>query len=157
SIELLGELGKKTVDWRPTYDGSESEPIVLPARFPNLLVNGSQGIAVGMATSIPPHNLGEVIDACIAMIDAEDELSVFRLLTHIKGPDFPTGGQLHATKRELQEIYETGQGSLKVRGEWQPEPEGRAPQIIVTSIPYGVERRAIVEKVAEVILSKKLP
>jgi DNA gyrase subunit A len=154
--ELLGELGKKTVDWRPNYDGTQSEPIVLPARFPNILVNGSQGIAVGMATSIPPHNLGEVIDACLAMIDSDD-LTTFRLLTHIKGPDFPTGGQLHVTKRELQDVYENGQGSLKLRGEWRAELDGRVPQVIVTSIPYGVEKRSIVEKIAEVIISKKLP
>jgi len=155
--ELLGELGRRTVDWRPNYDQTTYEPIVLPARFPNLLVNGCQGIAVGMATSIPPHNLGEVIDACIAMIESRDELTVFRLLTHIKGPDFPTGGQLHATKRELTDIYETGQGSVKLRGEWRADTEGKASQIVISSIPYGVERRAIVEKVAEVILAKKLP
>src|SRR5690349_14084697 len=118
--ELLGELGRKTVEWRPNYDGTTFEPVVLPARFPNLLVNGSQGIAVGMATSIPPHNLGEVIDACIALINQED-LPVARLLAHIKGPDFPTGGQLHATRKELEAIYASGQGSLKLRGEWRTE------------------------------------
>lgn len=153
--ELLDELGKKTVDWRENYDGTQSEPIVLPARFPNLLVNGSQGIAVGMATSIPPHNLGEVIDACVAMIE-QDDLSTFRLLTYIKGPDFPTGGQLHVTKRELQDVYESGSGSLKLRGEWRAELDGKVPHIIVTSIPYGVERSTIVEKIAEVIIGKKL-
>jgi DNA gyrase subunit A len=159
AMELLSELGQRTVDWRPNYDGTRSEPIVLPARFPNLLVNGAQGIAVGMATSIPPHNLGEVIDACVALIDAP-ELTTLRLLSHVKGPDFPTGGQLHATKKELEAVYTSGQGSLKLRGEWRlEEPEDRrgAPQIIVTSIPYGVERKTIVEKVAEVILGKKLP
>jgi DNA gyrase subunit A len=160
AMELLGELGKRTVDWRPNYDGTRSEPIVLPARFPNLLVNGSQGIAVGMATSIPPHNLGEVIDACIALSNQRD-LPLSRLLTHIKGPDFPTGGQLHATKAELEAVYSTGQGSLKLRGEWRSEEDdgrkGSSPQIVVTSIPYGVERKAIVEKIAEAILAKKLP
>ena len=159
AMELLSELGQRTVDWRPNYDGTRFEPIILPARFPNLLVNGVQGIAVGMATSIPPHNLGEVIDACVALIDAPD-LTTFRLLTYVKGPDFPTGGQLHATKKELEAVYTTGQGSLKLRGEWRlEEPEDRrcSPQIVVTSIPYGVERKAIVEKIAEVILSKKLP
>jgi DNA gyrase subunit A len=162
AMEILAELDKRTVDWRPNYDGTRSEPIVLPARFPHLLVNGSQGIAVGMATSIPPHNLGEVIDACIALIEARD-LTTFRLLTHVKGPDFPTGGQIHATKKELEAIYGTGQGSLKLRGEWRSEGEGDGkrgsapPVIIVTSIPYGIERKVIVEKIAEVILSKKLP
>src|SRR5262249_19804933 len=93
ALQLLGELGRRAVAWRPTYAGTRSEPVVLPSRFPNILVNGSQGIAVGMATSIPPHNLGEVIDACTALI-ADRSLSIFRLLTHVKGPDFPTGGQL---------------------------------------------------------------
>src|SRR5262249_2606100 len=113
SAELLSELGRRTVAWRPNYDGHPSEPVGPPARFPNLLVNGSQGIAVGMATSIPPHNLGEVIDACLALID-KDNLTTFNLLTYVKGPDFPTGGQLQVTKRELQTVYESGQGSLKL-------------------------------------------
>lgn len=162
AMEMLTELDKRTVEWRPNYDGTRFEPVVLPARFPNLLVNGSQGIAVGMATSIPPHNLSEVIDACTALIESRD-LSSFRLLTHVKGPDFPTGGQIHATKKELEALYVTGQGSLKLRGEWKMEGEldgkrGSAPPtIIITSIPYGIERKVIVEKIAEVIVSKKLP
>lgn len=160
AIELLAELGKDTVGFRPNYDGTKNEPIVLPARLPNLLVNGSQGIAVGMATSIPPHNLGEVIDACTAMIDATGEVTTKKLLRHVKGPDFPTGGQLMCSKQELAEIYETGHGSLKLRGEWEHEPSGRrgeSDHIIITSIPYAVERRAVVEKVAEAIIKKKLP
>ena len=157
AMELLSELGRRTVAWRPNYDGTRSEPIVLPSRFPNLLVNGSQGIAVGMATSIPPHNLGEVIDACTALI-ADRTLNVFRLLTHIKGPDFPTGGQLFCSKKELEEVYTAGQGSFRLRGEWKMEDDGKKGQnIILTSIPYGVERKVIVEKVAEVIIAKKLP
>jgi DNA gyrase subunit A len=159
AIELLGELGKRTVEWRPNYDGTKSEPIVLPARFPNLLVNGSQGIAVGMATSIPPHNLSEVLDAAIALSNQRD-LPVSQLLRHVKGPDFPTGGQLHATKRELEAVYTTGQGSLKLRGEWHLEEEdGKrgASYIVVTSVPYGLERKTVVEKIAEVIIGKKLP
>jgi DNA gyrase subunit A len=132
--------------------------VVLPAAFPNLLANGAQGIAVGMATSIPPHNLGEVIDACVAMIEADDELTTKKLLGFVKGPDFPTGGILTATKRELEDVYETGHGTLKLRGDWAVEDDGkRGKQIIVTSIPYGVERGTIVEKIAQVILSKKLP
>ena len=158
--ELLGELGKRTVEWRPNYDGTTSEPIVLPARFPHLLVNGAQGIAVGMATSIPPHNLGEVIDACIALIDTPD-LTTFRLLTHVKGPDFPTGGQLHATKKDLETLYTTGSGSVKLRGEYHIEDDDSrrsgSQTIIITSIPFAVERKAIVEKIAEVIIAKKLP
>jgi DNA gyrase subunit A len=160
AAELLDELGQRTVDFRPNYDGTRFEPIVLPARFPNLLVNGAQGIAVGMASSIPPHNLGEVIDACIALVDQRD-LTIFRLMTHIKGPDFPTGAELHATKKEIEAVYTSGSGSFRLRGEWRAEGDdgkkGSTPIIVVTSIPYGVERKAIVEKIAEVILSKKLP
>jgi DNA gyrase subunit A len=159
AIELLGELGKRTVEWRPNYDGTRSEPVVLPARFPNLLVNGSQGIAVGMATSIPPHNFGEVLDAAIALSNQRD-LPVIQLMRHIKGPDFPSGGQLHATKRELEAVYTTGQGSLKLRSEWHLEEEdGKrgGSFIVVTSVPYAIERKTIIEKIAEVIINKKLP
>ena len=155
--ELLAELGKQTVPYRENYDGTRFEPVVLPARFPNLLVNGVQGIAVGMATSIPPHNLGEVIDACVAMID-EPELPMRSLLKHIKGPDFPTGGQLLSTKAEINTVYTAGQGSFKLRGEWKTEKLKRGgEQILITSIPYAVKRGTLVEKIAEVILSKKLP
>ncbi|GAB4209106.1 MAG: DNA topoisomerase IV subunit A [Sandaracinaceae bacterium] len=158
--ELLSELHKDTVDFRQNYDGTEEEPVVLPARFPNLLVNGSAGIAVGMATSIPPHNLGEIVDATIALID-EPEATTKQLLKHVRGPDFPTGGQLVATKKELEEIYETGQGSLKLQGTWKvEEPTGKGaanPQIVLTSIPYAIERKTIVEKIAEIIIEKKLP
>jgi DNA gyrase subunit A len=159
ALELLAELGQRTVAWRPNYDGTRNEPVVLPSRFPNLLVNGSQGIAVGMATSIPPHNLGEVIDACIALI-SDRTLSVFRLLTHIKGPDFPTGGQLFVSKKELEEVYTAGQGSIRLRGEWKTEEDNRkgaGGTIVLTSIPYGLERKVVVEKIAEVIVAKKLP
>jgi DNA gyrase subunit A len=159
AMELLSELGKQTVDFRANYDGTREEPTVLPARFPNLLVNGSYGIAVGMATSIPPHNLGEVIDACVALIDAA-ELDVNKLLKHIKGPDFPTGGQLLSSKQELRDIYEAGQGSLKLRGEWVHEPaeqRGENDFVVLSSMPYGIERRTVVEKIAELILKKKLP
>ncbi len=158
--ELLNELSKKTVNFRPNYDGQKFEPVVLPARFPNLLVNGAQGIAVGMATSIPPHNLKEVVDACVALIDDKDA-NLTEVLKHIKGPDFPTGGQLLSNKRELREVYETGQGSLKLRADYkveEPKTKGKAnPSLIITSIPYSVERKTIVEKIAEVIISKKLP
>ncbi len=155
--ELLEELGKQTVAFRPNYDGTRFEPVVLPARFPNLLVNGVSGIAVGMATSIPPHNFGEVIDASIAMID-EPEITVKSLLKHIKGPDFPTYGQLLSTKKELEDIYSTGQGSFRLRAEWKLEEQKRGGTVIVIkSIPYAVKRGSIVEKVADVIIEKKLP
>jgi DNA gyrase subunit A len=157
--ELLGELGRRTVAFRPNYDGTAFEPVVLPARFPHLLVNGSQGIAVGMATSIPPHNLGEVIDACVALINQED-LPASQLLRYVKGPDFPTGGQLHATRSEIESVYASGQGSLKLRAEYRLEGDDggkKGPQVIVTSVPYGIERKAVVEKIAEIIVNKKLP
>jgi len=163
AAELMGELGARTVDFRPNYDGQHSEPVVIPARFPNLLVNGSQGIAVGMATSIPPHDLGEVLRAAIALIDRPD-LSVRQLLRTIKGPDFPTGGELLATRDELAQVYETGQGTWRLRGEWTVEDDGPGrgrgggpARIVITSIPYAVERRAVVEKIADVIIAKKLP
>jgi DNA gyrase subunit A len=154
AIELLSEIRKRTVDWKPNFDGVHSEPIVLPARFPNLLVNGASGIAVGMATSIPPHNPVEVLDAAIAAIDdpAADPLRF------IKGPDFPTGGQLLSSKKELREIYESGQGTLKLRAEYDIEERNRgARAIVVTSIPYGVAKATLVEKIAEVIIERRLP
>jgi DNA gyrase subunit A len=157
--ELCDDLKKKTVDWRPNYDGTRSEPVMLPSRVPNLLVNGAQGIAVGMATSIPPHNLGEVVEACVALIE-DPSLESKDLLKHIKGPDFPTGGLLLAGKRELKEMYESGSGSLKLRGEWKlEEPKGRKqnPTLIITSIPYGPTKQSIVEKIGDIIRERKLP
>lgn len=157
--ELLGELGKQTVPFRPNYDGTTTEPVVLPARFPNLLVNGVQGIAVGMATSIPPHNLGEVVKAAIRMIDDPD-ISTKNLLRTIKGPDFPTGGELISSKDEITDVYTTGKGSLKLRGEWTVEkPKGKrgTPSIVITSIPFAVKRSSVMEKIADVIVKKKMP
>jgi DNA gyrase subunit A len=154
AVELLSEIRKRTVDWRPNFDGVHSEPIVLPARFPNLLVNGATGIAVGMATSIPPHNPVEVLDAAIAACTEPDADP----LRFVKGPDFPTGGLLLSAKRELKQIYETGQGSLKLRGEWEPEEGGRGAQkIIVTSIPYGIDKANLVKAIGDVIIERKLP
>ena len=159
ALLLLKELGQSTIDWRPTFDGVRSEPIVLPSQLPNLLVNGVQGIAVGMATSIPPHNAGEVIDACLALID-EPELDSKSLLRYVRGPDFPTAGELLTSKQELQEVYETGHGTLKLRATYHVEEpadwrEGR--RIIVNAIPYGVVRSAIMEKIGELFEEKKLP
>ncbi len=154
--QLLDELGKQTVDYRDTYDGTGKEPIVLPARFPQLLVNGGTGIAVGMATSIPPHNLGEVVKACIALID-DPELTVRKLLKYVKGPDFPTGGDLVATKSELVEIYETGRGSFKLRARWKLEEGKRGQRLVISAVPYGVEKAAIVEEIGAIILNRKLP
>ena len=154
--ELLRELGQQTVAYRPSYDAMRFEPVVLPARFPNLLVNGSQGIAVGMATSIPPHNLGEVVKACVALID-DPELSLRQLLRSIRGPDFPTGGELLGTKGELAAIYACGQGTLKLRATWRGVESRRGGSIVIDTIPYGVERGTIVKRVADVIVARKLP
>ena len=123
AIELLDEIKQGTVDFRPNYDGTTEEPIVLPAKIPHLLVNGCTGIAVGMATNIPPHNLSEVCEAAVALID-DRKLETKDLLKYIKGPDFPTGGQITNSKKELREIYETGQGGVRVRGEWKNESGG---------------------------------
>ncbi len=159
AAELLAEIKQRTVDWRPNYDGTRLEPIVVPSRVPNLLINGAQGIAVGMATAIPPHNLGEVVDAAIALID-EPQLEAKDLCKFVKGPDFPTGGQLLSSRKELREIYETGQGSLKLRGEWNTEEESRArstvTNIIVTSIPYGPTKSAIVQQIGDLVIERKL-
>ena len=155
--EMLEELKKETVAFTSTYDGILEEPRVMPARFPNLLVNGSSGIAVGIATNIPPHNLTETIDAAVALID-DPKLDSRGLLKYVKGPDFPTGAQLLASKRELADVYEQGKGALKVRGEWKTEDMGRGKwQIIITSLPYTVNKSALVEKIALLIIEKKLP
>ncbi|MDY7225488.1 DNA gyrase/topoisomerase IV subunit A [Hyalangium rubrum] len=155
--ELLGELGKKTVGFRPNYDGSLFEPIVIPSRVPQLLMNGTTGIAVGMATNIPPHHLGELVDALVALIDNAD-LAVKDLMKWIKGPDFPTGGQILNSKAELREIYETGQGSVRIRGEHEVEETKRGnTQIIITSIPYTVNKSNLVAKIGDLVRERKLP
>lgn len=153
---LMSEMRQRTVDMRPNYDNTREEPIVLPARFPNLLVNGTSGIAVGMATNIPPHNLAEVIEASIHVID-EPDASVAQLLKIIKGPDFPLGGKVVTDRTSLRKIYEDGTGSIKVQAEWELEEEGRRRQIAVTSIPYGVNKGTLEGVVGEIIASRKLP
>jgi DNA gyrase subunit A len=154
---LLEEIDEGTVDFRPNYDGSLDEPIVLPAKLPQLLANGCAGIAVGMATNIPPHNLVELCEASVALID-DRSLEVKDLLKFIKGPDFPTGAVVINSKKELRDIYETGHGSVRIRGEWKTEEQKRGgQQVVITSIPYNVTKSTLVEKIAEVILAKKLP
>lgn len=159
--ELLAELDQETIHFRPNYDGTKKEPVVLPARLPNLLVNGASGIAVGMATNIPPHNPEEVCQASIRLLDAllEDrELSSRELCRTVKGPDFPTGGQIVSSPEEIKQVYETGQGTLKVRGTWEPGPEQRGVKTVhITSIPYGVNKATLVERIAEVVTSRKMP
>jgi DNA gyrase subunit A len=156
AAELVAELSKRTVDYRPNYDGSQSEPVVIPARLPQLLMNGTTGIAVGMATNIPPHNLDELCDA-LRELSLHKELKVSDLLKHIKGPDFPTGGQILNSKAELKEIYETGQGSIRVRGEYKLEdlPRG-GKQMVVTSIPYAVNKSSLVMKFGDLVRERKL-
>ncbi|MEG0375010.1 MAG: DNA gyrase subunit A, partial [Raoultibacter sp.] len=156
AMELLRDLDKETVDFQPNYDESLEEPKVLPARFPNLLVNGSSGIAVGMATNIPPHNMGEVIDATCMMLD-NPEATTEELMKNIPGPDFPTGGTIMGRKGIL-DAYETGRGSLTVRAkcEVQEKKNGRS-SIVVSEIPYQVNRQRLLEKLGELIRDKKLP
>ncbi len=158
SDEMLQEIDQDTVPFRPNYDGTREEPVVLPARIPNLLVNGATGIAVGMATNIPPHHLGEVCTALIKMIDADLELTSAQLCKYIKGPDFPTGGQILNTPDEIREIYETGSGSIRMRATWQKGPETRTGKtIFITSVPYAMSKSTLIERIADVALSRKLP
>ncbi len=154
--ELLAELRQRTVDMRANYDGMREEPVVLPARFPHLLANGVTGIAVGMATNIPPHNLGEVVKAAVRLID-EPNLSTANLLDSIKGPDFPLGGRVLADRRTLRKIYEDGAGSIKVQAEWKVEEVGRRRQIVITSIPYGVNKGTLEERIGAIIAERQLP
>ncbi len=157
AMALLSEIKQDTVAFRANYDNTATEPVVLPARFPNLLVNGSTGIAVGMATNIPPHNLGEITSALIALIRNRD-LTTTNIMTHIKGPDFPTGGHMLNSKVELREIYEGGHGAIRVRGEYKTEPRKHGgTNIVITSIPYAVTKSTVVERIAEVIVARKLP
>lgn len=154
---LMEGLTENAVDYRPNYDGTLEEPVVFPAAFPNLLANGSTGIAVGMATNIPPHNLHELIDACLHLIkapNARDET----LLEYIPGPDFPTGGVIVEPKENIAEAYRTGRGAFRLRAKWEVEDLGRGQwQVVVTEIPYQVQKSKLIEKLAEVIQTKKVP
>lgn len=154
---LMVGLSDDAVDFRDNYDGSLTEPVVLPAAFPNLLANGSSGIAVGMATNIPPHNIGELCDAAIHLIkapNARDET----LLEYIPGPDFPTGGVLVEPRENILHAYQTGRGSFRLRAKWEVEDLGRGQwQIVVTEIPYQVQKSKLIEKIAEIINAKKIP
>ena len=155
--ELLVEIEKETVGFRPNYDNSLKEPVVLPARFPQLLVNGTSGIAVGMSCSFPPHNIGEVIDGLAALID-NSSIDLKDILKLIKGPDFPTSGQILNSKKELKEIYQTGSGAIRVRGEYSVEDMPRGKQAIVfTSIPYQVNKAKVLERIIGLMDDKKLP
>ncbi|MFN9925510.1 MAG: DNA topoisomerase IV subunit A [Phenylobacterium sp.] len=154
---LLDGIDEDAVDFKPTYDGSDEEPVVLPAGFPNLLANGSTGIAVGMATSIPPHNAGELIDACLQLLDQPDA-STEALMAHVQGPDFPTGGVIVEPRASLIETYATGRGGVRVRARWTKEDLGKGTyQIVITEIPYQVKKADLVERLAELIDAKKAP
>ncbi len=155
ATEMLRDIDAETVDWTPNYDESRDEPVVLPSRFPNLLVNGSSGIAVGMATNIPPHNLRETIAATVALID-DPSLSCADLMRHLKGPDFPTGGIILGTSG-IREGYETGRGRVVVRAKAHSEPlkQGKTA-IIVTEIPYQVNKAQLIEKMAELVRDKTI-
>jgi DNA gyrase subunit A len=157
SDEILTEIDQSTVPFRPNYDGTKTEPVVLPSRIPNLLINGATGIAVGMATNIPPHNLSEVCTALIKLLDNPD-LSSVQLCRYIKGPDFPTGGEMLNSADELKQIYKTGSGAIRLRATWENGPETRGSKTIyVTSVPYTVNKSTLVERIADVALSRKLP
>jgi DNA gyrase subunit A len=154
--ELLGDIEKETVDFRPNYDGSKREPVVLPAKLPNLLLNGQVGIAVGMATNIPPHNLTELVDAIVELIDNPDA-TLDDLLKHVKGPDFPTGGIIFGND-SIRQAYGTGKGGIVVRAkaEIYEDKKGNS-HIKITEIPFAVNRATLVEKIAEVIKDKRVP
>src|SRR5690625_280701 len=153
--ELLADLDKETVDWVDNYDGTEKIPDVMPTKVPNLLVNGSSGIAVGMATNIPPHNLGEVISACLALLD-DPEISVDELMEHLPGPDFPTGAIING-RAGIVQAYRTGRGRIYVRAraEVVEERNGRESSII-HEVPYMVNKARMIERIAELVKEKKL-
>lgn len=159
---LMEGLDEDSVDFRTTYDGEEREPTVLPANFPNILANGAQGIAVGMATSIPPHNVAEICEALIALIELRlgerAYMNTAQLVSRIPGPDFPTGGIIVETQENIIQAYETGKGSVRLRARWEKEEEARGLyNVVVTEIPYMVQKSKLIEKIADLIADKKLP
>ena len=154
AVEMLRDINKNTVDFMPNFDGEEQEPVVLPSRYPNLLVNGSSGIAVGMATNIPPHNLGEIIDGTVMLIDNPD-VTVLDLMTKIQGPDFPTGATIMG-KAGIRAAYETGRGKVVVRAKAEIEEENGRNKIIVTEIPYQVNKAKLIENIADLVKDKKI-
>ncbi|WP_036241410.1 DNA topoisomerase IV subunit A [Mesorhizobium sp. STM 4661] len=157
ATELLSGITEDAVDYRPTYNEEDEEPVVLPGAFPNLLANGSSGIAVGMATSIPPHNAAELCDAALHLIEHPDA-PVTTLMDFVQGPDFPTGGIIVDSRASILEAYETGRGGFRVRAKWGQEDQGRGTwSIVVTEIPYGVQKARLIEKIAELLMARKLP
>ena len=154
---LLDGIDEDTVDFRATYDGEENEPAVLPANFPNLLANGASGIAVGMATNVPPHNVVELCTAALHLIKYP-RATIDKLVELVPGPDFPTGGLIVEPRESIVEAYKTGRGSFRVRARWEKEKSGKGTyQIVVTEIPYQVQKSRLIEKIAELIQTRKLP
>ncbi len=157
AIELMNGLDENGTDFRPTYNGEDEEPEVMPGLFPNLLANGASGIAVGMATSIPSHNVAEIIDAAMLLID-EPQTSHAQIMEIVQGPDFPTGGILVDSKTVISNAYETGRGAMRVRARWHKEDEGRGSWVaVITQIPYQVQKGKLIEQIAQIIADKKLP
>ena len=156
AAELLADIEKQTVDFVPNYDESESEPAVLPARVPNLLINGSAGIAVGMATNIPPHNLTEIVNACLAVLE-DPAISLAGLMQHVPGPDFPTAGIINGAQ-EIATAYKTGRGRLSIRGRTQIEDIGKGDRqaIIITELPYQVNKARLIERIADLVRNKQI-
>ena len=158
AMRLLEGITEDAIDFKATYDGEDEEPVVLPSNFPNLLANGSTGIAVGMATSVPPHNVYELCEAALHLINVNPEASAQDLTQYVKGPDFPTGGILVESASSIAHSYATGRGSFRLRAKWEIEETGRGSYlIVVTEIPYGIQKSRLVEKIAELLLAKKLP
>jgi DNA gyrase subunit A len=159
AAQTINEINQGTVHFRPNYDGTKQEPVVLPSKLPNLLLNGSTGIAVGMATNIPPHNLGEICAALLKLID-DPEIKEYQLVANdaVRGPDFPTGGQVLNTRDELREIYKTGQGAIRMRATYEKAASTRSAQIIyITSIPYGVNKAELVAAIGQIVVDRKMP
>jgi DNA gyrase subunit A len=157
AIDVIGDITEETVPFRPNFDGTTEEPCVLPSRVPNMLINGATGIAVGMATSIPPHHLGDTIKALVELID-DPEVPMARLATVIKAPDFPTGCMILNSQKEISEMYRTGKGSIRMRGEWEIEEGQRGKRaIVVKSIPFAINKAQLVEKIADLIIQRKVP
>jgi topoisomerase-4 subunit A len=157
ATSLLEGITEDAVDFRPTYNEEDEEPVVLPGAFPNLLANGSSGIAVGMATSIPPHNVAELCAAAVMLID-DPQTPGEKLLEHVQGPDFPTGGIIVDDRAAIRDAYATGRGGFRVRARWEQEDQGRGTwNVIVTEIPYGVQKARLIEKIAELLIARRLP
>jgi DNA gyrase subunit A len=156
AMEFVHEIGQETVEYRKNFDDSQDEPVVLPAKVPQLLINGCTGIAVGVATNIPPHNISEICLACEALVDDRD-IDPDRLLDHVQGPDFPTGGEILESKAEMLKLYREGHGKIRMRGQFTLEDTRKGPQLIICSLPYQTNKAELVEAIADLIINRKIP